>query len=124
MANTSKSLKTQQLKKSLLEALEKSLGVVTTACRNVGCDRSTFYDHYKKDPEFKMSVDELKNVALDFAESKLHSQIKDGDTTAIIFFLKTQGKGRGYIERKEIDLNERKNVADLFPDELKDEEQD
>lgn len=88
-------------KKGLIANLEKTLGVVTTACRNTGVHRSTFYEWYNTDNEFKDQVDDLKNVALDFAESQLHSQIKDGSTAATIFFLKTQGKGRGYIERIE-----------------------
>ena len=35
--------KTEQHKKAMLDALEKSLGVVTTACKSVGVGRTTFY---------------------------------------------------------------------------------
>jgi hypothetical protein len=56
----------------------------------------------ENDPEYKKAVDDLQNVALDYAESKLHSQIKKENATAIIFYLKTKGKKRGYIERQEI----------------------
>jgi hypothetical protein len=94
--------KTQHNKKALINALEKSLGVVTSACKSVGLNRSTYYDYYNSDPEFKKSVDELSNIALDFAESNLHKQIKDGNTSATIFYLKTKGKRRGYVERQEI----------------------
>tara|TARA_A100001201_G_scaffold142227_1_gene139828 strand:- start:607 stop:966 length:360 start_codon:yes stop_codon:yes gene_type:complete len=94
--------KTEQHKKALLEALEKSLGVVTTACKRVGVGRTTYYDWYNSDPEFKKEVDDLQNVALDFAESQLHKQIAENSTTATIFYLKTKGKKRGYIERQEI----------------------
>lgn len=97
-----KTNKIQQTKKALIEALEKSLGVVTTACRSVGIDRSTFYDYLKKDEEFAAAVKELENVALDFAESKLHAQISKGDTTATIFYLKTKAKHRGYVERLDV----------------------
>jgi transcriptional regulator of acetoin/glycerol metabolism len=45
--------KTDILKANLLEALEKSLGVVTTACSKVGCSRETFYKYCKEDEEFK-----------------------------------------------------------------------
>lgn len=93
------------LKNNLLEALEQSLGVVTTACKLVGCQRSTYYKYYNADPEFKAAVDELQNMTLDFAESQLHKQIKDGNTTATIFYLKTKGKKRGYVERQEIQMD-------------------
>ena len=94
--------KTDTIKKKLLVALEKSLGVVTTACKNVGVHRSTYYDYYNNDPEFKKGVDDIQNVAIDFAESQLHQQIQDGNTSATIFFLKTKGKKRGYVERQEV----------------------
>ena len=97
--------KTEHTKKALLDALEKSLGVVTTACKKVGVGRTTYYEWYNNDPEFKDKVDELKNVALDFAESQLHKQIQDNSTSATIFYLKTQGKKRGYVERQELDLS-------------------
>jgi len=91
----------QHNKKALLEALEKSLGVVTTACKSVGLDRATFYRYYHADEAFRQAVDDIENVALDFSESNLHKRIAAGDTTAIIFHLKTKGKKRGYVERIE-----------------------
>jgi len=94
--------KTRQHKKAMLEALEKSLGVVTGACKEVGIGRATHYLWMDKDPEYRKEVDDISNVALDYAESKLHSQIKKENPTAIIFYLKTKGKKRGYVERQEI----------------------
>ena len=94
--------KTDILKGTLLKALEKSLGIVTTACKSAGCNRDTFYKYCKEDEVFKGKVDELSNITLDFAESQLHKQIQDGNTTATIFYLKTKGKKRGYIERTEV----------------------
>ena len=97
--------KTEHTKKAMLDALEKTLGIVTTACKKVGIGRTTYYDWYNTDPKFKAKVDDLKNVALDFAESQLHKQIQDNSTSATIFYLKTQGKKRGYVERQELDLS-------------------
>jgi hypothetical protein len=93
--------KTEHTKKALLQALEKSLGVVTSACKKIGVGRTTYYDWYNSDPEFKKQVDDLQNVALDMAESQLHKQILDSNTSATIFYLKTKGKNRGYVERTE-----------------------
>ena len=89
-------------KGAMIEALEQSLGVVTTACKVVGISRETHYRWLKEDDEYKEKVESLVDVALDFAESQLHKQIRDGNSTATIFFLKTKGKNRGYIERQEI----------------------
>ena len=98
-------------KKALVEALEKSLGVVSTACKAAGISRDTHYRWLKEDPEYKAQVEELSEVALDFAESHLHKLIKDGNPAATIFFLKTKGKGRGYVERQEIAVAEKKPLS-------------
>lgn len=90
-------------KRAMLEALEKALGVVTTACKSVGIARSTHYLWMDTDLEYKLLVESLQDVALDFAESKLFKSIEGGSDTATIFFLKTKGKKRGYIERQEVD---------------------
>ena len=95
--------KTEQHKKAVIDALEKSLGVVTTACKSVGIGRTQFYSWLKEDEEFSKQVKDVENIALDFAESQLHKQIQDGNTAATIFYLKTKGKKRGYIERQEIE---------------------
>jgi hypothetical protein len=99
-----KSNKIQHTKKALLEGLEKSLGVVTTACKQVGIDRTTFYRYYKEDKEFARQVDDLSNVAKDFAESQLFKQIQDGNPTATIFYLKRQELNvNGSVESKLIE---------------------
>ena len=92
-------------KKAMLEALEKSLGIVTSACKSVDISRETHYRWLREDAEYKAAVEALSDVALDFAESQLHKQIKDGNSTATIFFLKTKGKKRGYVERQELDVS-------------------
>ena len=89
-------------KKAMISALEKSLGVVTSACKNVGISRETHYKWLREDEAYKDAVDDLENVALDFAESQLHKQISGGNPTSTIFYLKTKGKRRGYVERQEI----------------------
>tara|TARA_R100001244_G_scaffold70676_1_gene57316 strand:+ start:411 stop:770 length:360 start_codon:yes stop_codon:yes gene_type:complete len=89
-------------KESILKALEASLGVVTVACRKANIPRSTFYKWLNEDEEFAKQVKDIENIALDFAESQLHEQIGNSNTAATIFYLKTKGKLRGYIERQEI----------------------
>jgi len=95
----------------MIEALTKSLGVVTIACKEVGIARNTHYDWYKEDPDYKNAVDDLADVALDFAEAKLHKQIEKEDTIATIFYLKTKGRKRGYIEKLGLELPDNINIT-------------
>ena len=97
-----KSNKIQQTKKALLEALEKTLGIVTTACKLVGVDRGTFYRYVNEDEDFAKAVKDVDNITFDFVESQLHKQIKDNNTASTIFYAKTKMKNRGYVERQEI----------------------
>lgn len=90
-------------KRAMIDALEKTLGVVQTAAKSIGIHRSTHYAWMQEDAEYKKQVEDMENVALDFAESQLHQQIKDGNASSTIFYLKTKGKKRGYVER--LDLN-------------------
>jgi hypothetical protein len=103
-------------KKELLQALKEAKGIVSFACDKVGLSRTTFYNYLNEDEVFKLLVEEINEEAIDFVESKLHEKIngikvmgREGvyeqppSDTAIIFYLKTKGKKRGYVERSEID---------------------
>ena len=87
----------------MIEALEKSLGIVTTACKMVGMSRETHYRWLREDEEYKEAVDGIADLTLDFVESNLHKQIEKGEVSSTIFYLKTKGKKRGYIEKQEIE---------------------
>lgn len=114
--------KRDRQKKAMIDAMHKNLGVVTTACKIVGIGRNTHYEWLKKDPEYKQSIEESGEIALDFAESQLHKRIQAGSDTAIIFFLKTQGKKRGYVERQEIQQKQDENIiVEIVRSEFRDE---
>ena len=66
----------------------------------------------------KDRIDSEREVAIDFAESQLMEKIKSGDTVSIIFFLKTQGRRRGYSERYQIEGNFPLQIS--FIEDLKD----
>jgi hypothetical protein len=53
-------------------------------------------------PTVREAITQAREDLKDFAESKLLRRIDDDDLTAIIFFLKTQAKDRGYVERAEV----------------------
>jgi len=91
--------------------LELSLGIVSTAAKKANVDRSMHYDWLKSDPEYKAAVESIQESVIDFAESHLYKLVKEGNPAATIFYLKTKGKKRGYIERQEIEVTERSPLS-------------
>ena len=98
-------------KQAMLEALEASLGIVSTAAKKANVGRSTHYKWMDEDPDYKKAVQEVQESVLDFAESHLYKLVKEGNPAATIFYLKTKGKKRGYIERQEIEVTEKKPLS-------------
>ena len=103
MANSVKDR--DRLKELMLVALKESLGVVGPACEASGVGRTTHYHWLNDDKEYRKAAEECKELAIDFAESALHKQIKGGGVPSTIFYLKTIGKDRGYVERQELDVD-------------------
>jgi len=95
--------KTDAHKKAMVSAMIAALGIVSEAAEMCGICRGQHYQWMKDDPDYKEQIDSIADMAIDFAESALKKKIEGGDTTAIIFYLKTKGKRRGYIERAEVE---------------------
>ena len=96
------SKKREQTALRIIDAIRESNGLLTLAAKKAGVGYTTIWRYTQDYPSVKQAVIEAKERMLDFAEGKLYENIKGGDNTAIIFYLKTQGKGRGYIERQEV----------------------
>ena len=94
--------RTQEAKKKLIAALEKSLGIVTEACEKAELSRRQHYVWYKEDADYRKSVDSIEGKYIDFAETHLKEQIEKGSTPATIFYLKTRGRKRGYNDTLDI----------------------
>ena len=105
-------------KKKLLEALEKSLGIVTPACKEVGVSRETFYRYYREDEDFKKVVDDINEITLDFAENQLLSKIKEGSERSILFYMKYRGRKRGYTDSLDI-TSDGKSITEIRLIEIK-----
>lgn len=90
---------TDSRKKSFIENIKASGGIIYVACANTGISRVTYYKWRAADPEFATAVDEVMEAQVDFVESKLMELVRNHDTTATIFYLKTKGKKRGWSER-------------------------
>ena len=103
--------RTKITKSVLLKHLEQNMGNVTLACHFAKCNRSTYYRWYSGDKDFKTSVDDIQEAALDICEAEMWKLIKDGNVPTILFYLKTKGKKRGYVERQEITVSDGKPLV-------------
>ncbi|MBR5051608.1 MAG: hypothetical protein IKW91_00090 [Bacteroidaceae bacterium] len=89
-------------KEEFLTLLEAAGGMVATACRKANISRVTYYNWRKDDAEFAERADDIKELQKDAAEALILKKMKDGDTSMLIFYAKTQMKDRGYVERREL----------------------
>lgn len=86
---------------TIKKAIQNSGGLYSNIARALGCEWHTARKYVEQYEETKELYDNENESILDLAESKLIENINKNDDTAIIFYLKTKGKKRGYIERQE-----------------------
>ena len=88
---------------TIKKAIADSGGIVSTIAERLGCEWHTAKTYIDKFNETKSAYEAESESVIDLAESKLIENIQANDNTAILFYLKTKGKKRGYVERSEID---------------------
>lgn len=91
--------------KEFITVLRNSSCNVSVACAKKNISRQTYYNWKKNNSLFAQEVEHLEESLIDFAETKLMENIRDGKEASIFFFLKTRGKKRGYIETVENNVN-------------------
>ena len=88
---------------TIKNAIADSGGIIATIAERLGCEWHTAKSYIEKYEETKAAYETESESVIDLAESKLIENIQANDNTAILFYLKTKGKKRGYIERNEIE---------------------
>ena len=83
-------------KTEFLEHFSRCGAIIKTACASAGISRQTYYNWMKTDKEFAERAKLIEDELVDVVQAKLLENIRNGDTTAAIFFLKTKGRNRGY----------------------------
>lgn len=104
-------------KQEFLEVLSAKMGLVMLTCKEVGIHRNTYRNWYDTDPEFRSAVDDIMGLQCDFVEAQLLTLIREGDTSATIFYLKTKGKNRGYSQTTQAEAQPPQPAALPSPEE-------
>lgn len=111
-----------ETKKAFIQALNSSYGIIYVACAAVKISRTTYYNWYNEDPEFKREADEVLQCQAEFVEGKLLESIKNGDVQAQKFYLQTKGRHLGYSTRRvdaDLPAYNGQSQAELESNELK-----
>jgi hypothetical protein len=85
------------------EALEMSGGFLSEAAKMLNISSPGLSKRIKHNTSLQESRESIKERYLDLAESKLIGLVKDGNLGAICFYLKCQGRHRGWVEKQEIE---------------------
>lgn len=86
----------------MADAIKSSRGLKSHAAQRLGCNRATVDRYIREYATVKQAHEEARQATTDLAEASLYRAIQNGEGWATCFYLKTQGKDRGYVERQEV----------------------
>ena len=84
-------------KQEMLLALEKSLGIITPACKAVGIARQTHYRWLSEDELYLKLVKDVQMTKRDFTESAVYQLVQKGNVQATLYANRIN-KDRGYSD--------------------------
>ncbi len=110
----------KQRQKVTVEQVEQALiangGWITKTAQALGVSTQAVSKRVKGSERLQKVVEDVKAKYLDLAESKLIQKINDGDLGAICFYLKCQGKERGYVEKHQLEASGNISVSLVAPE--------
>jgi hypothetical protein len=92
------------------ECIADAKGVLVNVCKRLGVSRQPLVDHIKGNKELEDALNIARESMLDVGEDVLYNAVKAGEPWAVCFYLKCQGKSRGYVEKGDTNNAEGTNV--------------
>lgn len=94
-----------------IKAYEENGCNVTATCEALGISRKVFREMVSKSRKLSEAIEEFEESMKDFAESKLRENIENNDVESLMFYLRTKGRSRGYVEGSEVVVNIGNNAS-------------
>lgn len=88
--------------RKILKTLAKCNGIITHAMKLGRFNHQTHQKYMRENQKYNQAYNEIIECTIDMAEQSLLNQVVGENTAATIFYLKTKGKHRGYVERHEV----------------------
>lgn len=85
----------------VITAIHDTKALISLAAQRLQCSPTTIHNYAKRYPEVAAAIREEREAMTDVAELSLFNCIQKGEGWAVCFYLKTQGRNRGYVERLE-----------------------
>ena len=86
----------------VIEALRAAGGSKSVAAAKFGASRNTVDAYIRSNRRIRDALNEIEEETLDLAETGLVNALRAERPWAIQFYLRTKGRRRGYLERREI----------------------
>ena len=86
-------------KLKFLRSLKLNLGLVYASSKETGVSVEDHNRWLSEDGVYKKQVMEIDGHAIDYVESTLLKLVEERNPQAIMFYLKTKGRERGYVEK-------------------------
>ena len=85
--------------------LRKAHGNLAKVGRHFGVTRQAVWKFIQTRPKLIEAANDVRESFKDTAEDSLRAAVKKGEGWAVCFFLKTQAKDRGYVEKQEVEMS-------------------
>lgn len=99
--------------KQVKDALIACNGLVYMAAEKLGCSSATICAYENRYPSIRKAVLARRGKRVDVAEAALDRAVLAGESWAIQFTLRTQGRDRGYQDKTEHDHRHSGEVANI-----------
>ena len=87
---------------AVVAAVHESRGLLFHAAKRLGISRSSIRNYAARHASVREAIEDERGRLGDAAELVLAKAVKAGEPWAVMFYLRTQGKSRGYTERIEV----------------------
>lgn len=81
-------------------------GNISAVADALDCSRTTVYSRIRENKWLQELLEDERERNLDELEQELYTQAKNGNISALIFALKTQGYKRGYGDRSKLEYED------------------
>lgn len=107
-------IRNEERLKALLDALEKSGGIVHTALELTGISTNTFYRYFKNNKDVQDKIRECRAIGVLHVTDVLYQQALNGDKHAIATYLKfsPDAKALGWKQESSVNITNVEPLSD------------